>query len=223
MDKDHVGEIVGIYQITKLMPYKHSDGHTIYEGICTICGFVKTGKFNDFKNTKICKHIGADGQYVKNTKWTNSRIGKIFKDIKQRCYNDSNKDYCWYGAKGIKICDEWLKDPKSFENWAIKNGYADDLTIDRIDENKNYCPDNCRWILNSVNAKYKSTTSYICVNGVIHSGNDWSKILGFCSNLINKYVKKYGLENTIVFIERYLDNPNLKPSHKQSYYDLYMN
>ena len=205
------------------MPYKHSDGHAMYEGVCTDCGFIRFGKFDDLKDSKTCKHIGVDGEYVKITIWENSRIGGIFRDMKQRCYNPNDNSYHWYGEKGIKICSEWMENPKAFENWSIQNGYQDDLTIDRIDENKDYCPDNCRWISNSINAKYKSTTSYICVNGITHSGRDWSDILGFNSNLINKYVRKHGMENTIMFIEKYLANPNLKPSHKQSYYDLYMN
>ena len=205
------------------MPYKHSDGHAMYKGVCIECGFNRIGKLNDLKKTIHCEHMNVDGKYLRLTRWENDRIGKIFRDIKQRCYNTNNNSYQWYGAKGIYICDEWLANPKLFEEWSMKNGYADDLTIDRIDENKEYCPENCRWISNVMNAKYKSTTSYICINGVVHSGTDWSKILGFCSNLINKYVNKHGIDNTIVFIERYLENPGLTPGHKQSYYDLYMN
>ena len=223
MSENYIGERAGVYQITELMPYKHSDGHAVYKGVCVDCGFIRFGKLNDLKQTASCKHIGVDGQYVKITKWDNSRIGGIFRDIKQRCYNQNDKSYCWYGGKGIKVCNEWMENPKMFEDWSMKNGYQDDLTIDRIDEDKDYCPDNCRWISKNMNSKYKSTTSLICVNGVTHSGTDWSKVLGFCSNLINKYVNKHGLDNTIVFIEKYLENPGLTPSHKQSYYDLYMN
>ena len=73
------------------------------------------------------------------------------------------------------------------------------------------------------NSKYKSTTSMINVNGVIHSGKDWSRALGIGLNTINKYVRKYGLNNTIIFIEKYLENPGLELAPRQSYYDLYMN
>ena len=84
--------------------------------------------------------------------WNNKRIEKIFKNMIQRCYNKNNKDYKWYGGKGIVICDEWRNNPKSFEEWAMDSGYDDTLTIDRIDEDKNYYPDNCRWILGSQNS-----------------------------------------------------------------------
>lgn len=224
MSDNYTGKQVGIYQIAELMPYRHSDRHAIYKGICVECGFVRFGKINDLSRTIDCKHININGEYkAKRTKWNNDRIGRIFNGMKTRCYNNNSDDYKWYGAKGIKICNEWLEDPKLFEDWATQNGYQDNLTIDRINENENYCPDNCRWIPNVTNVKYKSTTSHICVNGIVHSGRDWSNILGFEPGLINKYVRKYGLDNTKVFIEKYLNNPHLGSRHGKSYYDLYMN
>lgn len=154
--------------------------------------------------------------------WKNKRLRSIFKDMKRRCYNQNDKDYCWYGAKGIKVCDAWMENPKAFEDWSLSHGYSDDLTIDRIDENKDYCPENCRWITRNDNAKYKSSTILIDVDGKIHTGKDWAKTLGFGANKINEYIRTHGLDNTIEFIKRYLKNPGLKPKHKQSYYDLYM-
>lgn len=157
-------------------------------------------------------------------KWKNKRIGKIYRNIKQRCYNKKDKSYKWYGDKGIKVCDEWLNNPKSFEEWSLQNGYTDELTIDRIDEDKDYSPDNCRWISSVDNSKYKSTTSVINVDGEVHTGKDWSKILGLGTNTINTYVRKYGLYDTIEFIKRYMANPNLKPFNRnQSIYSVYMN
>lgn len=143
--------------------------------------------------------------------------------MQRRCYDPQNKSYRWYGAKGIKICDEWINNPQTFISWAINTGYKDDLTIDRKNENLDYSPENCRWVTKDNNSRYKSTTSYINVNGVIHSGKEWSQILGLGINTINKYVRKYGLDNTIMFIQKYTENPGIELEHGQSYYDLYMN
>ena len=225
MSNNIVGTRIGIYDVLYECKEKANDGHKLYHIKCTQCGWETDMLKAQICRAKQCNHIGLGGIYALNTadvSWSNKRLQSIFKHMKQRCYIDSCRDYRWYGAKGIKICDEWLNNPQSFEAWALSNGYNDTLTIDRKEEDKDYCPENCRWITPSDNAKYKSTTSLIEVNGEIHTGQDWSRILGFGKNRINTYIRDYGLENTIKFIELYLKNPYLKPKHKQSYYDLYM-
>lgn len=224
---NHVGKIAGIYEIIELMPYKSNDGHAMYKGKCVYCGAERIDKYNNLlKDAKSCHHfrLGTNNS-TKMTKWRNRRIGHIFRGMKNRCYNPNDKDYRWYGAKGIKIVDEWINNPELFEDWSIENGYNDNLTIDRIDSDKDYCPENCRWIVLNNNSKYKSTTSLIEVDGEVHTGRDWAKELNLGANIINTYIRKYGLENTIEFIRKFRDNPELKIKVKsnQSYYDLYMN
>lgn len=225
MITNHIGETAGIFTIVERMPYKYKDNHALYRGICNECGFERIAKYSDLKESTKCTHIRMDGKVgFCKTSWSNNRIKKIFHGMKQRCYNKESSTYRWYGAKGIQVCNEWMDNPLSFEEWAIQNGYDDDLTIDRIDEDKGYSPDNCRWIPNPQNAKYKSTTSLINVNGEEHTGRDWSGILGLGTNVINTYVRRYGLDNTIEFIKRYMENPNLRPFNRnQSIYSLYMN
>lgn len=223
----HVGETHGIYTIIDALDEKDQYGRYIYIGKCSECGYERRACYGHFnaEPTKVCMHsrLGTD-KFVPMTKWNNKRIENIYNKIKQRCYEENNKDYKWYGGKGIKICDEWLNDPKLFEEWSLQNGYTDELTIDRINEDKNYSPDNCRWIPRIYNSKYKSTTSIIEVDGEVHTGKDWSKILGFGVNRINTYIRQYGLDNVIEFIRRYVANPNLKPFNKnQSIYSVYMN
>lgn len=87
-----------------------------------------------------------------------TRIYRTWTNMKQRCLNPSQKNYQWYGAKGIDIFDKWVESFELFYNWAISNGYKDDLTIDRIDHTKGYYPENCRWVTISENVKRKVIT-----------------------------------------------------------------
>lgn len=79
-----------------------------------------------------------------------SKLWRIWWGMKQRCYKETNKSYKDYGARGVKLCDEWLQSYESFYEWSINNGYGEGLSIDRIDTNGNYEPSNCRWVDQSV-------------------------------------------------------------------------
>lgn len=97
--------------------------------------------------------------------------------MKQRCYNQKSPEYKWYGGKGIAVCDEWLHDFKAFYNWAITNGYADDLTIDRKDNSKGYSPDNCRWATNKEQHNNQSNNVKITYNNKTQTLKQWSEEL----------------------------------------------
>lgn len=225
MKDEIVGTRIGIYDVISESDHRMKDGHKLYHVKCTKCGWETDMRKIKIQRTEICTHVSADGSYKTygSFTWVNKRLGNILHGMKQRCYNQNNENYYLYGGKGIKVYDEWLNNPTSFEEWAINNGYEDGLTINRKDENKDYCPDNCEWVTLSHNAKYKSTTHLIEIDGEIHTGRDWSKKLGFGPNLVNTYIRKYGEENTKEFIRRYLKNPKSRTNCKQSYYDLYMN
>ena len=159
-----------------------------------------------YKEDSKCTHYIEIGDIkIKNLKESNSipnlRIWKIFTGILRRCYNPNNNAYRFYGAKGIKVCQEWIDDPRLFYEWSIANGYTDKLSIDRIQDDGDYSPENCRWVLPIDNSRYKGNTNYITAT-VTLSGRQWADLIPeHNTNYINKMVREKGKEKTIEYIE----------------------
>ena len=121
----------------------------------------------------------------------NERLYSIWREMKNRCYNNKRKDYKYYGLKGIKICDDWKYDFNNFQKWAIESGYRDDLTIDRINSNKNYCPENCRWIDMKSQNRNKTNNIRVFYNGETKTLMEWSEILNINYKTLRDRYKKY--------------------------------
>ena len=96
---------------------------------------------------------------------TGTRLYRIWKSMKCRCLNSNHPTYKYYGARGVKICDDWLDDYAAFKNWAMSNGYDAALELDRIDVNGNYEPANCRWITHHEQSLNLRNNSYVECEG----------------------------------------------------------
>jgi len=165
MNKKHlerIGEKKAFLEIIDIYHRQERGVNVLYANCKCECGKEKEFTLSSF--TFYAKSCGCKTKEL-NVKasithgMTDSRLYKIRKGMKQRCYDEKTIGYKYYGGKGIKVCDEWLDSFESFYEWAMNNGYKDDLSIDRIDGNKDYCPENCRWATTSEQAKNKDFTN----------------------------------------------------------------
>lgn len=113
-----------------------------------------------------------------------TRPYNIWTNIKQRCNNSNNSGYKNYGGRGIKVCDAWQDDYAEFERWAYQNGYNDTLTIDRINNDGDYTPRNCRWVDKHTQDNNKRTNVMLEYDGERHTLMEWSKIRGVSYHLL---------------------------------------
>lgn len=106
-------------------------------------------------------------------------------DMKRRCYNPEEKFYKDYGGRGIKVCDEWMDKKEghsNFQKWAVENGWEEGRSIDRIDVNGNYEPNNCRWATPEEQANNRRNNNYVTINGVTKTTSEWSRQIGISQN-----------------------------------------
>jgi len=109
---------------------------------------------------------------------SHTRIHNIWLTMRHRCNKPYSSGYRKYGAKGIRVCEEWDKSFEAFRDWSFSHGYTDTLTIDRIDPKGNYEPANCRWVTQKVQQNNRSNNIHLTYKGETHSITKWSEITG---------------------------------------------
>jgi hypothetical protein len=118
----------------------------------------------------------SDDRYIRDA--NTNHLYNCYAHMKTRCNNPKNHAYKWYGEKGISVCEDWNLDFYYFYIWSINNGYNKELTIDRINSNKNYCPDNCRWITKSAQNTILNKSGVISTNKTGFRGVSLEKFTG---------------------------------------------
>lgn len=143
----------------------------IRRGRVKSCGCIKSEKKHD-----LCNH----------------KLHGVWVMMRQRCNNPENARYEWYGARGIKVCEEWNNSFLAFYDWALKNGWKEGLQIDRIDNSGNYEPSNCRWATREANMNNTRQNHYITYNNRTMTVTEWSKELGIKRGTLQQRIKEYG-------------------------------
>lgn len=129
------------------------------------------------------------------------RIKKIYDGMIYRCNDENASKFKDYGGRGIKVCDKWVNSFEEFKNWSLQNGYAKDLSIDRIDVNGDYCPENCRWATMKEQANNKRDTVKIEYNGHKYTILEFSNMIGL------KRTTVYGRIKMGWSVERIINQP----------------
>lgn len=151
------------------------DGCRLRKGNTKSCGC-----YNIYR-TKICNSTHRKSK---------TRLYAIWGGIKARCSNPKCEAFKKYGGRGIKFCKDWVF-YENFEKWALNNGYSSNLTIDRIDNDGNYEPSNCRWISSKEQSLNTSRNHYLELNGEKHTAYEWSVITGIRLSTILQRINKY--------------------------------
>ena len=171
-------------------------GGILRKGSVKSCGHLRNSKI---ERQKIAYKTIAKTKHGASC----DRLYFMWASMKGRCYTKSNPSYHNYGGRGIVVCNEWKNDFSAFRQWAIENGYDEnaprgECTLDRIDNNGNYEPSNCRWITMLEQCKNRRRAVLITYNGETHSTKEWANITGLPQHTIYERYR-YGWEPAEIF------------------------
>lgn len=146
------------------------------------------------ENKRAWKH----GAYVRN-----KRLYNIWSTMLHRCEDHKREKFKDYGGRGITVCEEW-HDPNKFMDWAEEHGYDDNLQLDRIDNNKGYSPDNCRWISVKENCRNRRNTQFLTINCITKCVAEWCEEVSISPNTIYWWIRTKGKRYAEQRIEKYI-------------------
>lgn len=193
MVKDLTGQQFDRLYVKRRSEQRSKEGRVMWVCSCS-CGnivLVDTKSLTT-RNTKSCGCYSKEVHSRILTKHgaSRSKLYFVWNDMKSRCTDVNAVPYRDYGGRGIIVCNEWMTSFESFQQWALSNGYRQGLTLDRIDVNKGYNPENCRWVTMKVQCNNKRNNRFISYNNETRTISEWSEIAG-----INKAVIRYRLNS----------------------------
>ena len=178
---------------------KRKPGKIMWLCLCE-CGNYTSACTNDLRigDTKSCGCLKYDGSSAITHGFSKERLYHIWLNMRQRCKNPKHPSYVNYGERGIFVCEEW-DDYLNFRGWAMSNGYQDDLTIDRIDNDGGYSPDNCRWTGRDIQSHNKRSNRMLTFKDKTQDITQWAEETGISFSAIISRLDKYGwsVEDTL--------------------------
>lgn len=166
--------------LTVLKRAPNQGKNTMWECRCD-CGNITTVSAPHLKSghTKSCGclHKETMRNMMQTHGLTHHPLYRVYRGIVDRTTLETCQCYKDYGGRGIKMCQEWADDFEAFYQWAMSHGYEKGLTIDRIDTNGDYCPENCRWVTHKVQQNNRRNNRLLEHNGEVHTMSEWSDIL----------------------------------------------
>ena len=184
----------------------------IYECLCT-CGQISFVDGMRLRNgeTKSCGCLKAQGNHRTHGQ-SKTRLYEIWSGMKSRCYNPRKIKYRIYGARGIHICNSWRNSFTVFAEWANDHGYRNDLCIDRIDNDGNYCPSNCRWVDRKTQMRNVSYNRILDVRGERLSVAEWADRLNMkIGTLQSRITRGWSPEDAVLLPLKHGHRINIHP------------
>jgi len=205
---DITGEKYNMWSVIECVGKNKSGGY-MYRCVCD-CGNerIVEGRSVRVGTSKCCGCTrGIGNQYNAKHNGKKERLYSVWSSMRSRCLNENDTNYSRYGGRGLTICDEW-NDYEVFREWAINSGYDAnaeyrECTIDRIDNDKGYSPDNCRWVSQKTQDNNRSSNHFITnKDGVTKTISEWSEITGIRKDTLRRRIVVYGWD-----IDRALSEP----------------